>query len=105
MTVRSISRQFPLRPESELLIWCARTVVTDDLKKRISRRAHEPLDWAALLDMARYHGVAPLLYRNLSTICSDLVPVETLTLLRQRAQAVALLNRLLAQELVVLCEA
>jgi hypothetical protein len=105
MTVRSISRQFPLRPESELLIWCARTVVTDDLKKRISQRGHEPLDWAALLDMARYHGVAPLLYRNLSTICSDLVPVASLTLLRQRAQAVALLNRLLAQELVVLCEA
>src|SRR5262249_3193519 len=33
------------------------------------------------------------------------VPAESLTQLRQRTQAGALLNRLLAQELVVLCEA
>lgn len=99
------TRQFSLRPESELLVWCARTVVTDELKERIRQRAQEPLDWVVVLDMARYHGVGPVLYRNLSTFCSDLVPVESLTQLRQRMQAVALLNRLLAQELVVLCEA
>jgi len=45
------------------------------------------------------------LYQNLSTLCSDLVPAESLTQLRQRTQAGALLNRLLTQELVVLCEA
>jgi hypothetical protein len=64
----------------------------------------EPLDWGVVLELAGYHGVGPLLYRNLSTLCSDLVPAESLTQLRQRTQAGALLNRLLVQELVVLCE-
>jgi len=99
------TRQFLLRPESELLVWCARTVVTDELKAYIRQRVEGPLDWAVVLDLAWYHGVGPLLYRTLSTLCSDLVPVESLTQLRQRTQAGALLNRLLAQELVVLCEA
>ena len=99
------TRQFSLRPESELLVWCARTIVTDELKARIRQRVQEPLDWEYVLDLARYHGVGPLLYRNLSTVCSDLVPAESLTQLRQRTQAGALLNRLLVQELVVLCEA
>jgi hypothetical protein len=99
------ARQFSLQPESELLVWCARTAMTDALKERIRQRVQEPLDWAAVLDLAWYHGVGALLYRNLSTLCSDLVPAESLTRLRQRTQAGALLNRLLAQELVVLCEA
>jgi len=99
------TRQFSLRPESELLVWCARTAMTDAFRERIRQRVQEPLDWAAVLDLAWYHGVGPLLYQNLSTLCSDLVPAESLTQLRQRTQAGALLNRLLAQELVVLCEA
>ena len=105
MTIRPTSRQFSLRPESELLVWCARTVVTDALKERIRQRVQESLDWAVVLDLAWYHGVGPLLYRNLSTLCSDLVPAESLTQLRQRTQAGALLNRVLARELVDLCEA
>ena len=105
MTIRPTSRQFSLRPESELLVWCARTVVTDALKARIRQRVQESLDWAVVLDLAGYHGVGALLYRNLSTLCSDLVPAESLTQLRQWTQAGALLNRVLAQELVVLCEA
>lgn len=99
------SRQFLLRPESELLIWCARTAVTDALKERIRQRVQEPLEWAVVLDLAGYHGVGPLVYRNLSTLCSGLVPAESLTQLRRRTQAGALLNRVLTQELVVLCEA
>ena len=77
MTIRPTTRQFSLRPESELLVWCARTVVTDELKARIRQRVQESLDWAVILDMARYHGVGPLLYRNLSTLCPDLVPADT----------------------------
>jgi hypothetical protein len=105
MTIRPTARQFSLRPESELLVWCARTVVTDALKARIRQRVQESIDWGGVLELAGYHGVGPLLYRNLSTICSDLVPAESLTQLRQRTQAGALLNRVLAQELVDLCEA
>ena len=105
MTIRPTSRQFSLRPESELLVWCARTVVTDGLKARIRQKVQESLDWGVVLELAWYHGVGPLLYRSLSTLCSDLVPAESLARLRQRTQAGALLNRVLAQELLVLCEA
>ncbi|HEY6262137.1 MAG TPA: nucleotidyltransferase family protein [Nitrospiraceae bacterium] len=99
------TKQFLLRPESELLLWCARTTVTQEFKERIRQRVQGSLEWGIVLDLARYHGVGPLLCRNLSTLCSDLVPAESLTRLRQRTHAGALLNRVLAQELVVLCEA
>ena len=66
-------RQFPWSPESELLVWCARTHVTEELRTDISSRVQEPLDWGLMLDLAAYHGVFPLLYRNLSTICPSLV--------------------------------
>jgi len=99
------TRQFSLRPESELLVWCARTVVPNELAERIRQRAQGPLDWALVLDLAWYHGVGSLLHRSLSAFCSDLVPLESLTQLRRRTHAVALLNRLLAQEALVLCEA
>jgi hypothetical protein len=40
-------------PESQLLIWCARTAVTDELKEHIRQKVQEPLDWAVVLDMAQ----------------------------------------------------
>lgn len=104
MMERPIDRRFPLSSESELLVWCARTVLTDDLKTRIRQRVQEPLDWAVLGEMAEYHGVIPLLYRNLSTVASNLVPAESLSRLRHKTQVGALLNRALAQELITLCE-
>jgi hypothetical protein len=105
MTAPAMARQFPLVPEAELVVWCARTVLTDDLTTRIRARAQESLDWSMVLELAEYHGVVPLLYSNLSAVSSDLVPAELLTRLRQKAQAGALLNRALAKELVALCEA
>lgn len=105
MKSQLVGEQFPLRPESELLVWCARTAVSDDLKACIRRRVQESIDWRIVWDMARYHGVCPLLYGNLAALCSDLVSPEFFTQLRQKVQADALLNRSLAHELVVLCEA
>lgn len=105
MTAPPMVRQFPLAPEAELLVWCARTGLTDDFRNRIRRRVQESLDWSVLLQMAEYHGVSPLLYRSLSTLTSDLVPLELMTHLRQKTQAGVLLNRSLAQELISLCEA
>jgi len=98
-------RQFPWSPESELLVWCARTNTTDELRALIHSRIQEPLDWNRICAAAAYHGVLPLLYRNLSAIGPALVPSDTLTRLRQKTQACALLNRSLAQELGNLCDA
>ena len=104
-TSQLIGRQCPLLPESELIIWCARTVITDDLKASIQKRLKEPIDWDCILDMAQCHGVVRLLYRNLSAVAPHLVPTEALMRLRQLTQAGTLLNRALAKELVALCEA
>ena len=76
MGAGSTIRRLPLLPESELLVWCARTVMTDDLKTRIRQRVQELLDWSILGEMAEYHGVIPLLYRNLSAVAPDLVPAD-----------------------------
>ena len=105
MALPPVVGRFPLRPESELVVLCARTAVSDGIKEQIRQKAQEPLDWAIVLDLIGYHGVVPIVYRNLTTLCSDLVPAESLARLRQKTQAIALLNRLIAQELVVLCEA
>lgn len=97
--------ELSILPESELLIWCARMVVTEDLAAGIRQRVQGPLDWDGLIDLACYHGVGGLLHRNLATLCADFVPVESLTVLRRRMQAGTLLNQLLAHELTILCEA
>ena len=100
-----LGRQFPWRREAELLVWCARTSMPEELKPCICQRVMEPLDWSVLLNLAGYHGVLPLLYRNLSALCSNLVPADTLARLRQKTQAGALLNRSLIHELGSVCEA
>jgi Uncharacterised nucleotidyltransferase len=105
MALRPMVRQFPLTPESELLVWCASTVLTDNLTASIRERAQESLDWSKILELSEYHGLVPLLYKNLSAVSSDLVPAEVLTRLRQKAHAGALLNQALAKELMALCEA
>ena len=97
--------QLPLLPEAELLVWCARTDITDELKQRIRKRMQESIDWSMVLDMAEYHGVVPLLYKSLSTVTPDLVPGHVLATLRQKAQVGSLLNQSLAKDLVDLCEA
>ncbi len=100
-----VARQFPWSPEAELLVWCARTHLTEELRARICERIQEPLHWGRLLDLATSHGVLPLFYRNISTVCPALVPGDVLTKLRQKTQACALLSRSLAQELGNLCDA
>lgn len=104
MTSDSCARQIPLRSEAELLVWCARTVMTQDLTARIRRRVQEAVDWTVILELAEYHGVEPLLYASLSRVASDLVPTESLTRLRQKAKVGSILNRSLAQELIKLCD-
>ena len=99
------ARIFPWRSESELLVWCARTSVSESVQTGIRQRVQEPLDWEVVLDLAGYHGVVPLLYRTLCSICPNLVPADTVTRLRQKTQAGAMLNRSLAQELGGLCDA
>jgi Uncharacterised nucleotidyltransferase len=92
-------------PEAQFLIVCAHTSVGDRARLRIREAAQGSIDWPLVFDLARYHGVGPLLYRTISAVCADLVPKESLDALRQLTQAGTLLNHVMAQELVQLCRA
>lgn len=92
-------------PEAQFLIGCARTSHPEFTRSRIREAAQRGMNWPLLLDVARYHGVGPLLYRTISTVCPDLVPKDSLDTLRQVTQAGTLLNRVLARELIRLCRA
>jgi len=93
------------RPEAELLLWSARTELLPEVRERFVERVREGVDWAALFRLAKYHGVAPLLIRHVSALCPASAPGELYESLRRHTQAGLVLNRVLAQELVVLMEA
>ncbi len=92
-------------PEGQLLIWCARTDLSVRIRHLVREAAGRPMDWQLVLSLAWYHSVGPLVYRTLNTACADLVPKESLDMLRHRTQAGTLLNRALAHELVQVCQA
>jgi hypothetical protein len=98
-------RDFVWSSEGELVVWCARTTVPGDLCARIRQRVQGRVNWTRVLELAGHHGVIPLLYRTLSSICAELVPDSILVRLRQKSQACALLNRAQAKELGRLAEA
>ncbi|HYE75544.1 MAG TPA: nucleotidyltransferase family protein, partial [Blastocatellia bacterium] len=70
-------------PESELLLCCARTHISDELAERVRALARQQLDWNLVLSMARIQSIRPLIYWQLKTICSDLVSPEALDKLKE----------------------
>jgi hypothetical protein len=62
------------RPEIELLLCCARTRVNAETATRIRDLVQEQIDWTYLIETAISHGVMPLLYRNLSSLCPAAMP-------------------------------
>jgi hypothetical protein len=80
MAERLATATRPLRftPEAELVLCCARTRLDETIARRIESLLAEPLDWSRVLDWARLHGVAPLLYRHLSRVGPGTVPAQPL---------------------------
>lgn len=76
----------PVPPEFELILECARFPHAPESSSRIHRLAAQPLDWVALLDMARHHQVVPLVEHSLRVSAADVPPEPNLTL-RQGARA------------------
>ena len=64
-----------------------------------------PLIGTLLWRLSRINGVTPLVYRTLSTICPAAVPSAIHDAFRRHLQANALLNTLLAKELVAVLDA
>ena len=94
-----------LRPEGRLLVLCARARINEYVRVETADLASEPLNWGLVWELAKAHGVTPLVYQNLATICPKVIPSETHKTFRRHIQANGLLNTLLAKELVSVLDA
>jgi hypothetical protein len=63
---------------------------------RIRDSVKRVVDWPRIIDGARRHGVAPLLYRNLRSTSADLVPADAMQELEDQCLATAQANMVLA---------
>ena len=89
-----------IRDEYHLLLLCARTRVDPQQREQIRALTHKQLDWGFILDKAQPHALIPLLYRNLSKHCSDLVPPEALQKLEFENNVIAERNRKNTTEMI-----
>ena len=94
-----------LTPEAQLLILLARTSISAALQTEIQDRVRESVNWPFIWQLAREHGVAPLVYRTLMAYCPAALPRETRESFRRHIQASAIFNTLMADELVTLIDA
>lgn len=94
-----------MHPEGRLLILCARTVVSDFVCVEVEDIVSEGVDWSAVWQLSRMHGVTPLVYRNVVAICPKAMPAAIHDAFRRHNQANVLLNTLLARELVLVVDA
>lgn len=74
------------RPEVELLVHCARTELDAETSNRIKVFVGQDIDWEYLLELARQHGVTPLLHKQLTAITESAVPDTTRKLLQNAFQ-------------------
>lgn len=87
------------RPESELLLCCARTNANPQIVERIRGLIRSKIDWDYFFKLARRHSLVPLVYVQLDQHASDLLQAEVLQLFRRHYQENAARNLLLAAEL------
>ena len=66
----------------ELLLDCVTAPPRDEARARVRRRLGGPIDWDAVLDSARRHGIAPLVYLELRAAPGGLVPPDALARLQ-----------------------
>ena len=90
--------------EEQLLLCSSRAFVDAETAERITTLLDGTIGWAYLIRMALAHGVMPLLYRTLNSVCSDAVPKPILEELREHFYANAGRNLFLAKELIKLLQ-
>lgn len=93
------------RPEAELLLCCARARRTTETDDRIRALLREDIDWDYLLETARRHRVAPLLYWQLGVVCPEAVPERVLAHLQNHFRVNSARNLFLTGELRRLLDA
>jgi hypothetical protein len=91
-------------PEVDLMLCCARTCLTLQTRVRIKEIVTQGIDWQAFLQRATSHGVRPLVYQSLHTICWDALPEAARRELSHFYSANLAKNRFLAGELLHLLQ-
>jgi hypothetical protein len=87
-------------PEVDLMLYCARTCSTPQTRVRIKEIATQGVDWRAFVQLATSHGVRPLVYQSLHTICWEALPEAARQELSHFYSANSAKNRFLAGELL-----
>lgn len=68
--------------ELELLLCCARMVVSDEITLRIERLICSDIDWQKFIKLSLRHGVTTLVYATLNERFADRVPTDALREMR-----------------------
>ena len=69
----NLDQTFKITNEYKLLILCARTRFTQEIKDNIIQLLHGDINWEYLIEIAAKHKLNPLLYWNLNNIDSDII--------------------------------
>ncbi|MBN1996261.1 nucleotidyltransferase family protein [candidate division KSB1 bacterium] len=91
-----------LRPELGLIIDCTRNLVDNRWTESIKSRLQPDLDWGYLFDGSYYHGVLPIVYREIFEHGGNIVPELFLSKMRQWFFRHSAQNMRIARELVFL---
>src|SRR5437867_2636917 len=93
-----------MRPETELLLCCARRSLDNERVERIRALIRGGIDWAYLLRQAESHALMPLLCWHFTHNCRDAIPRPVLEQLRDYFHSNARSNLLLTEELLRLLD-
>ena len=89
---------------ASLLIACTRARLDPVAASRVRNLAGAVRDWPGVLDLARRHGLLPLLHTHLNAVAADVVPEAARETLREDFAANAAKNLGLAVELLAIIE-
>jgi hypothetical protein len=89
-------------PETELILWCARTHLEPYAAERARALVRDGIDWAVLVDIARTQRLIPLIYGSLRSTCPTAVPSAVLDGMRDHCGTTLRQNLLLSTELLEL---
>jgi len=91
-----------LSGESAILLNLARTPLNAEISPETCASIREDVNWSDLIIVSHNHGVLPLLYKQLHSLGSTVVPQHILDYVKVRYCSNALANFYLAQELLQL---
>jgi hypothetical protein len=90
--------------EWDLLLRCARTILSSDAQPPIQTSVSQELDWNFLIETAHHHRILPRLFRYLGAVDPAAIPAAAIQRLRAAFEANVKRNLFLTRELVRLLD-